>query len=156
VSVRINYRTDHRFIAERKGLGDPYNPESRWYTKEEWDATPPAQPGDAWVVRMWKAGDIPLDQLPFIGYDICCPTCRHVHGWTWALNCPSRRSYTITGTDGQQYTAWTCDHQQRDESCWTWTGHPDLGTLSASPSLHADPAHGGCGFHAVLTNGVLG
>jgi hypothetical protein len=37
-------------------------------------------------------------------------------------------------------------------SCWTWTGSPEAGDLSATPSL---AVVGECGFHGFLRGGVL-
>jgi hypothetical protein len=39
---------------------------------------------------------------------------------------------------------------------WTRTGE-DFETLTLTPSIHSDPAKGGCGWHGFITNGeVLG
>lgn len=130
----MRFRTDSRYIAEAKALGRPY---AVFYgTREQWKATPPAEPGDAWRTR-WYGSDA------VAGYDIGCPKCRQVHGWTTAGNCASRRKLPDGGT--------TCDHMGVG-SCWTWTGSAEEGTLSASPSLHAT---GACGWHGFLTNGEL-
>jgi hypothetical protein len=143
--VRIRLRTDNRYIAERKALGDAFNPQAGWYTEEEWNAVPPAAPGDTW--RAWWYSSTAAEHIgPLAGYDIACPRCRRVHAWTTAINCASRRPLATGG--------FTCDHTGTG-SCWTWTGTLEDGTLSASPSLHSDPAHGGCGFHGHLTNGDL-
>lgn len=126
----MRFRSDSRYIAEAKALGRRYA--KHYGTRKEWNAVPAAEPGDTWRVR-WHGTDA------IAGYDICCPKCRHVHGWTTALNCRSR--------DGKG----SCEHSGKG-SCWTWTGSAEQGTLSASPSLLASQA---CGFHGFLTNGAL-
>lgn len=113
--------------------------------------TPPAEPGDTWRVTWYKPDS---EEGPLAGYDICCPKCQGTHGWTTAHNCSSRRSYTVTGVDGKEYPGWKCDHSGTG-SCWVWSGDPERNELSASPSLHCDPARGGCGWHGYLTAGVM-
>lgn len=108
---------------------------------------PAAEPGDTWRVR-WHNPD---GEGPIAGYAICCPKCREVHLWASAANCSSRHSYPVTGTDGQTYQGYRCDHTGVG-SCWVWSGSAEDNQLSASPSLHAVNA---CGWHGFLTNGEL-
>lgn len=133
--TRIRFRSDNSHIARYRAEGYT-NKDSYGFSAEEWEATPIAEPGDIWRVLWWTP---PGEVSPLAGYDICCPKCRQVHGWTSALNCASRR------LDGR------CDHSGVG-SCWTWTGSAEDGTLSASPSLHAS---GACGYHGFLQHGVL-
>jgi hypothetical protein len=143
--TRIRLRTDHRYIAAMKALGKPRvesGDDPTWCTQEEWDATPAAEPGDIWGPVEWYGHPGSL-----AGYDIACPKCHDVHGWTTARNCSSRRALPGGG--------FTCDHEAAHGSCWTWTGSAADGTLSASPSLHCDASIGGCGWHGFLTNGEL-
>jgi hypothetical protein len=156
--ARIRFRNDHRYIAERKALGDPFREESGWYTREEWDAVEPARAGDTWRVR-WHAPE--GQEGPIAGYDICCVKCGHVHSWTTATNCASKRQlpdweYTDfdTGEKRMVKGGSTCDHSGKG-SCWTWTGSAEEGTLTAQPSLYCQEALGGCGFHGFLTNGEI-
>lgn len=142
----MRFRADDRWIAEAKALGRPYK--DYFGTRKKWDSTPAAEPGDTWRILFYAPKGEPKDRLA--GYDIACPKCRHVHGWTSARNCGSRRERII---GGETYTM--CDHQVAREPCWTWTGSAEDGTLSASPSLHCDASIGGCGYHGFLTNGVL-
>lgn len=132
--TRIRLRTDHRFIADAKARGI-----ARWEhtTPEEWDTVPPAEPGDTWRVTWWR----PNEEIgPLAGYDICCPQCRQVHGWTVSGNC---NAHTIPGK--------RCDHEGVG-SCWTWTGSAEDGTLTAMPSLYAIRA---CGWHGWLDKGEM-
>lgn len=142
--TRIRFRTDSFFAADdaaRRERGE----EMQWHrSKRELENTPPARPGDVWRVRFApNAGE--KGPGPIAGYAICCPLCLRVHPWTSALGC---------GSGGN------CVHRDARTSCWTWTGSPEDGTLSASPSLHCvthwnGHATGGCGWHGFLTNGVL-
>jgi hypothetical protein len=62
--------------------------------------------------------------------------------------CPSGVHFWTHGHD--------CGDRSREHvSCWTWTGSPDDGTLSAQPSLWVVPDLGGCGWHGFLTNGEM-
>lgn len=141
----MRFRTDARYIAEAKALGREY---ADFYgTREVWDATPPAEPGDTWRALWFRTEAV-------AGYDICCPICKHVHAWTTALNCRSRRTRTGTREDGTTFEYVACDHSTVG-SCWRWTGSAEDGTLSASPSLWCQQEKGGCGFHGYLTNGEL-
>lgn len=96
-----------------------------------------AQPGDVWRVIG------PEDQL--LGYALTCPRAecdQGVHDWTHAYDCgywPDRE----------------CKAGPGRTSCWEWTGSPEAGDLTASPSLHCVAERGGCGFHGWLKNGVL-
>lgn len=142
--MKICFRTDNQHIAEAKALGREWR---KFYgAKKRWNETPPAEPGDVWRVR-WYRQNRQNNEGPVAGYDICCPRCRHVHAWTTAHNCGSRRSLPDGG-------GFTCDHMGKS-SCWTWTGSAEEGTLTASPSLHASAEHGGCGWHGWLQNGDL-
>jgi hypothetical protein len=137
--VRIRFRTDAMFKAAdasrlARGLG------TLWLKREEIGDVEPARPGDIWRVRWMETLDDRAAgrQGPIAGYDICCPKCLEVHSWTTASNCAQRSGDT-------------CAHSGKG-SCWTWTGKPEDGSLSASPSLHASRA---CGWHGYLTNGLL-
>lgn len=141
--VRIRFRIDSAFKADdaaRVARGEP----TQWMEPAEVVGVDPAQPGDCWRVR-WMAT---VDQRAagieggIAGYDICCPKCLKVHGWTQARNC------------GQKTSGGSCAHSGVS-SCWNWTGNAEDGTLSASPSLHCDASIGGCGWHGFLTNGEL-
>lgn len=141
----MRFRTDNAYIADRKAQGRGFILVAGWATIDEWLQTPPAQPGDTWRVH-WHDNDAVDKQGPLAGYDIFCPRCKKLHAWTTAHNCASRRALPGGG--------FTCDHSGKG-SCWTWSGSAEQNLLSASPSLHSDPAHGGCGFHGHLTNGEL-
>lgn len=142
MSTRMRFRTDNAHIAELKALGKPFKQFNDWPTREQWDATPAAEPGDTWRLHWYRPIDYTGPEL-LAGYAICCPGCRHVHCWTGALNCASKRE--------RESGVVTCDHNGV-ASCWTWTGSAEDGTLTASPSLHAV---GACGWHGWLQNGEL-
>lgn len=142
--TRIRFRTDSAHDAEEhsrllRGL------ELRWTNpgveEDHVRLTPPAVPGDTWVVR-WYKQDAENHQGPIAGYAICCPKCQEVHRWTTALNC------------GSKLPSGSCAHSGNG-SCWTWTGNAEDGTLHAAPSLWCVADRGGCGYHGHLHNGVL-
>lgn len=84
-----------------------------------------AQPGD-----VWRITDRPGNLL---GYALACPNeaCdQGVHFWTHARDC----------------------ERESCAGCWAWSGSPEDGTLSATPSLWV--AHG-CGWHGFLTAGEM-
>lgn len=95
---------------------------------QDWSHTlsvPPAQPGDVWRLRA--------------GYALTCPNERcdqGVHYWDHAWDCPLRQDANAP-------------------PCWTWTGSPEEGTLTASPSLHVLAEKGGCGWHGWLRDGEM-
>jgi hypothetical protein len=93
---------------------------------------PPAEPGDVWRL-VTQAGDL-------LGYTLVCPNpecSAGVHAWTHAGNCEHR------------------DHPAH-ASCWTWTGSPEDGTLTASPSLQVIASSAGdCAWHGWLRNGEM-
>lgn len=95
---------------------------------EDWThtlAVPPAELGD-----VWRAG---------VGYALTCPNdCdQGVHVWDHAWDCrPNARKCTGAG-------------------CWSWTGSPEAGDLTAQPSLHVLAEKGGCGWHGWLRNGEM-
>lgn len=109
--------------------------EPLWFEPSELAGFEPAQQGDVWRIH-WHSG-------PLAGYAITCPKCKQVHQWTTALNCREAG----------------CPHNGVS-SCWKWTGSPEEGTLTASPSLHCvtewkgNPT-GGCGWHGHLSNGQM-
>lgn len=155
MSARMRFRTDGDRYAEAKGLGRTFEQEHSCKCGRDdcplapsatnralWDATPAAEPGDTWRVHWYRPIDYTGPEL-LAGYAICCPGCRHVHRWTGALNCASKRE--------RESGVVTCDHNGV-ASCWTWTGSAEDGTLTASPSLHAV---GACGWHGWLQNGEL-
>lgn len=150
--VRIRFRTDGFFAADdaaAQARGD----KMQWYrTVEELENTPPAVPGDCWRSRWYRAAG---EEGPVAGYAICCPKCLHVHAWNQAHGCTfNPRTYDYIDNDGVTHTSTVCGHSGQS-SCWNWTGSPEEGTLSATPSLHCAEALGGCGWHGHLTNGVL-
>lgn len=142
--VRIRFRNDGSFKADdaaRLARGV----ETLWFDPEELVGVEPAQPGDVWRSRWALTVDqqaAGMTEGPIAGYAICCPKCLAVHHWGEALNCSQKRG------DGR------CVHHGTG-SCWTWTGNPEDGTLSASPSLHCVESAGGCGWHGFLTAGVM-
>lgn len=95
---------------------------------EDWRdtlAAPPAEPGDVWRLH--------------VGYALTCPKTdctAGVHYWDHAWNCPRR-------------------YERDAPSCWQWSGSPEDGTLSATPSLHVLAERGGCGWHGWLRNGQM-
>lgn len=135
-SARIRYRHDSAIYADYRARAARGEAISEFVLAEAGD-TPPAQPGDIWTVRWYKA----TGRGPIAGYSICCPRCLRVHSWTTALNCGSRQGGV-------------CQHNGTG-SCWGWTGSAARGTLTASPSLHCIESAGGCGFHGWLQNGVI-
>lgn len=105
---------------------------------EDWSHTlgvPAAQPGDVWrVQRQDDSGG-----LHFVGYALTCPKedCdQGVHFWDHAWDCPQRTDPLAP-------------------PCWTWTGSPEAGDLTANPSLHVLAEKGGCGWHGWLRNGEM-
>jgi len=104
---------------------------------------PAALVGDVWRVAVHD------DDGRCHGFVLTCPvvSCdQGVHAWHHGSKCPARRSRSNPCALG--------DRPGMD-SCWTWTGSAEAGTLTATPSLHSPLADGGCGFHGFLTNGVL-
>lgn len=106
-----------------------------------------AKPGDVWVVRgqdrtqSW-GGNPDAADWPVVGYGLVCPNeaCPDpVHFWTHAHDCPAPSGPCKMG----------------GPSCWTWTGSPEDGTLTASPSLYSPRSLGGCGWHGFLKAGEL-
>jgi hypothetical protein len=92
---------------------------------------PAAQEGDVWRLTS-AAGNLR-------GYALACPeqSCElGAHGWDHARDCADRGNAEAP-------------------SCWNWTGTPEDGTLTASPSLHCVKEWGGCGWHGWLQNGVM-
>lgn len=108
-------------------------------------ATPPAAPGDTWRLTFYDSDNT-------AGYAICCPKCLRIHHWCNASNCGEKHPYDWTDRDGTKRTGWTCGHQDRRESCWTWTGSASDGTLTCVPSLLEC---GDCKWHGWVTNGEL-
>lgn len=119
------------------------------------EATEAARAGDCWRIRRdpedgrrWTWTDAYDDgrtSWPIIGYWLTCPLphCTDgVHGWTHAYNCPARDD-----------AANQCKQGEGRLSCWDWTGSPEAGDLTASPSLQMLPPS--CEFHGFLRNGVL-
>jgi hypothetical protein len=115
--------------------------------------TPVARLGDVWVVRFVASDDPGITTTvrsakgPIVGYALTCPNeaCTFgVHDWTWTNNC-----------DQKLPKGSRCAHMRDRTSCWTWTGSPADGTLSASPSLHSPTDLGGCGWHGHLRNGQM-
>lgn len=99
-----------------------------------------AQPGDVWRIFWGKPEG---EELPLAGYVLTCPnlSCADgAHAWTTASNCPAAQ--------GER-----CAHYGIG-SCWTWTGSPEAGDLSASPSLYCTLPLG-CGWHGWLRNGEM-
>lgn len=112
----------------------PATADDHWTETEDERAVPSAKEGDVWALA---------DRT---GYWLTCPreNCdQGVHLWHHGVDCPT---HGVT----------TPEHP----SCWTWTGSPEDGTLTANPSLqvlttaNGQPTHG-CGFHGWLKNGVL-
>lgn len=107
-----------------------------------------AQDGDVWRVvwtgeDSWRSGVGP-DEGPLAGYVLTCPApnCEEgVHLWVLASNCECRDKDT-----GK------CCHAGVG-TCWTWTGTPEEGNLTASPSLFARGAK--CEWHGWLRDGVM-
>lgn len=162
--MRMRFRTDNAHIAERKALGDTYEAShvDSWATREIWDATPPAEPGDTWRTRWAVTVDqqvAGITEGPIAGYAICCPKCRQVHRWTTALGCPPVHHHKYIDANGVEQKFSTCAHSGVG-SCWDWSGSADENTLTAKPSLHcvtewSGHPTGGCGWHGFLTNGEL-
>lgn len=161
--TRMRFRTDNSHIAERKRLGDTYEVAhvESWATREVWDATPAAEPGDTWRTR-WavtieqKAQG--LTEGPIAGYAIACIKCREVHRWTSALNCEPKIPWSTSWVDDEGVSRTSsrthCTHSGKG-SCWVWTGSAEENLLNASPSLHSLIDKGGCGYHGFLTNGEI-
>lgn len=114
------------------------------------DAFEAAQPGDAWrlvVGTTWPKVRLPGQEPPdvgvTIGYALTCPVekCPEgVHHWAHARDCEARM--------GQHRPC-----KAGGPSCWTWTGSPEAGDLTAVPSLWMRWDR--CGFHGFLTGGEL-
>lgn len=136
--ISIRFRQDNPFVAAAR-----VDHLVRWGDVEEevWEATPPPCAGDVWSVY-WATGTEEGEKR-LAGYAICCPGCGRVHYWTTASNCSS--AYSVEGGGV------TCDHVERRESCWRWTGDAQEGTLSAVPSLLSRT----CGWHGHLVRGRL-
>jgi Family of unknown function (DUF6527) len=164
MNARMRFRTDSPWIAAAKAKGRTFEQEydgdvgDGWAPTPEaraiWDATPLPEPGDTWRVR-WYGSDA------MAGYDICCPKCREIHGWTTATNCGSRRAlpeweYTdpTTGVKSMKPGGFTCDHSGVG-SCWNWQGSAEDNAMTASPSLWCQEEKGGCGWHGWLQNGEM-
>jgi hypothetical protein len=92
----------------------------------------PAELGDVWPITSSDGSTI--------GYILTCPNpacSRGVHAWTHAGNCEHR------------------DHAPH-QSCWTWTGSPEDGTLTATPSLQVIASGpGDCSWHGWLRAGEM-
>lgn len=104
----------------------------------KYNTVAPAQPGDVWRMYAMVGDEAPRQRIP-IGYYLTCPEpgCdQGGHSWTHAYDC---KGY---------------GHCSIGDSCWTWTGSPEEGTLTASPSLFS-PKPFGCGWHGYLRNGVM-
>jgi hypothetical protein len=156
--VQMRFRTDSSWIAEQKAIGAEFQQFGDWPTREIWDATPPAQPGDTWRIR-WGGNQWPEGQGPIAGYDICCIKCKRNHAWTTATNCEPRVPWSVSWTDPETGETRTssgtkCLHSGVG-SCWQWTGSAEGNTLHASPSLWSVLEKGGCGYHGFLQNGIL-
>jgi hypothetical protein len=143
--VTIRFRNDCSFFEADDAAKFIREGKTTWHKVEELVGIEPAKPGDCWRSMWYGAG--------LAGYAICCPKCLRVHAWCSARNCEPKIPWSIV-VDGQTHTGTSCRHSGTD-SCWTWTGNPEDGTLTASPSLHCDESIGGCGWHGFLTNGVL-
>lgn len=155
--VPMRFRTDSAHIAELKRQGKTLEESTfgGWPTLEEWNAVPPAAPGDTWRTRWYKAG---TEEGPIAGYAIACSRCLETHRWTSALNCEPKIPWSVSWVDDQGVTQTSsgthCQHSGVG-SCWIWTGSAEANTLHASPSLHALKEKGACGYHGFLQNGVL-
>ena len=146
----MRLREDDAWIAGRKravelgAIPDPRkDTETKWWDEYLAALDDPnfesAKEGDVWVSRWWRPDD---EVGPIAGYTLTCPdpACEDgVHSWTQAGNCGGR-------VDGR------CPHYNVG-SCWEWTGSPEDGTLTASPSLYATGAK--CRWHGFLRNGVM-
>lgn len=124
------------------------------------DGFEPARDGDVWRIRghaelRGRADDGSLftsminswgedhPTWPVIGYGLTCPNRACLEGghrWTHAHDC--------RGLYGEP-----CKAGPGRLSCWEWTGSPEDGNLSASPSLFID--WDGCGWHGFLTSGAM-
>lgn len=103
----------------------------------EYAGVEPAREGDVWVGRGFRG--------EAVGYGLTCPepTCAEgAHVWTHAFDCPAGRSPDAACKTG-------------GAGCWTWTGSPAEGDLSAAPSLHVLASRGGCGWHGWLRAGRM-
>lgn len=131
--------------SHRDVNGQCIDPECTW-NEGKLAAIVPATPGDYWRIT-WHAAPEKL-----AGFAICCPKCKEIHHWTSANNCGSKRQITITTPGGTEHKAMTCDHQQRHESCWTWTLDETGKPIRAVASLFAN-GPGMCGYHGFLGGG---
>jgi hypothetical protein len=157
--VRIRFRTDSAFKADdtaARARGEKL----QWFHAEELDVdpVPPAEPGDCWRVR-WGGTQWPEGQGPIAGYEICCIKCKHNHAWCTSTNCQPRVPWSVSWVDSETGETRTssgtkCLHEGVG-SCWQWTGSPEAGDLTASPSLWSVLEKGGCGYHGFLQNGIL-
>jgi hypothetical protein len=137
----IRFRTDSSYYAEvhRDVLaGKPWPDYLEPGEREQIEATPPPEPGDAWRLGWHGSPD------KTAGYAICCPKCREIHYWSSASNCASKRQTASGG--------WTCDHQEARTSCWTWTVDETGKPIKAVASLFVNHK-GGCGYHGHLGDG---
>lgn len=109
--------------------------------KPENASVPPAELDDVWIIYRKQSFDSPAFMA---GYALTCPAHRCMQGmhyWDHAYNCERK---------------FDPDHF----SCWTWTGTPEEGTLTANPSLmvatqiDGQPT-GACGWHGFLRQGVM-
>jgi hypothetical protein len=160
--VRIRFRNDSAFKADdtaARARGDKL----LWHHLEELDTepVPPAEPGDCWRVRWGLSVEqtaAGMTEGPIAGYEITCIKCKRNHAWTTSTNCSTikDRPWSYVDADGvtQSGVAKVCDHSGVG-SCWVWTGSPEAGDLTASPSLWCREDLGGCGYHGFLQNGVL-
>lgn len=102
--------------------------------KPEYALIPEAEEGDVWASRT-QSGTL-------IGYGLTCPAqncMQGMHFWTHTIDCKLPLDH---GPD------------------WSWTGSPEAGDLSASPSLMIVTEINGqpidsCGWHGFLTNGQM-
>jgi len=107
-----------------------------------------AAPGDVWEISINPDNDrqhscVPHEGWTVVGYTLWCPNeaCPFgTHEWTHAHDC-------------KPYDGVPC--KNGGPSCWTWTGSPLDGTLTASPSLYSPRDIGGCGWHGHLNAGEL-
>jgi hypothetical protein len=146
MSTPIRYRTDSISAAEAARDRAAGKAPSDWdvENEEEIARTPPVAAGDCWRIVYGATEDGKPESTA--GYAIACPKCPHIHYWTSANNCTSKRQ-TATG-------GWSCDHQEARTSCWTWTVDESGKPVQAVASLFVNHA-GGCGYHGHLTDGAL-
>lgn len=130
----MNLRTDSAHIAGWRRayqLGAAPEINVRWALSDlapDESAITAAQPGDVWSI-----GD------GMKGYCLTCPNAaciEGIHCWTHVRDCSQRKDPSHL-------------------SCWTWTGSPEAGDLTAQPSLHVVAEWGGCGWHGWLRAGEM-